>query len=97
VGSRDDNLAYQRERLARLLRHAAEHVPFYRDRLASLFDGSGKIDWSRWGAVPLPTRKDMMEGGDAVRSDALPRGRGAVTRSTTSGSTGAALTGSLRP
>lgn len=89
---RDRIESYQRQRLARLVRHARDHTPFYRERLDGLFDSRGEIDWSNWGAVPLLTRQDMMEHGDALRSSALPPGHGALGYASTSGSTGAPLT-----
>lgn len=52
---------YQRGLLERLLRHAREHVPFYRDsgRLDPLFRRDGAVDWDRWAEVPLLTRQDL--------------------------------------
>eukprot|EP01035_Chromulina_nebulosa_P058735 gene58735-80439_t len=89
---RDRIVAYQRQRLARLVRHARDYVPFYRDRLAGLFDSRGEVDWTNWNTVPILTRADVLAQGKAMRSVALPAGHGAVTEATTSGSTGMALT-----
>jgi phenylacetate-CoA ligase len=83
---------YQRQRLGRLVRHARDHVPFYKDRLNCLFDRNGDIDWSRWTDVPVLTRQDVIDNGEALRSLAMPVGHGKVSRATTSGSTGEPLT-----
>jgi len=82
----------QRRRLERLLRHARNHVPYYRDRLASVIDEHGHVDWVEWAKVPLTSRQDLMEHGLELRSLALPPGHGAVGHATTSGSTGAPVT-----
>lgn len=83
---------YQKQSLGRLLRHAWDYVPFYRDRLTPLFDAGEEVDWHRWAEVPLLTRDDLMEHGATLRSENLPPQQGAVGYFTTSGSTGAPLT-----
>ena len=49
----------QRKNLAKLLRHAREHVPFYAHRLDPVFTPSGDIDWSRWSELPILLRDDL--------------------------------------
>ncbi|GBE43343.1 hypothetical protein BMS3Bbin10_01419 [bacterium BMS3Bbin10] len=56
----DELAAYQRKPLGKILRHAYETVPFYRDRLAVLFSMDGSIDWDRWAEVPFITRNGML-------------------------------------
>jgi phenylacetate-CoA ligase len=83
---------FQATQLARLLKHAREYVPFYRDRLDAAFDSNGRFDWSRWTDIPILTRSDVMESGERMQSLSLPTDHGGTSRSTTSGSTGAPLT-----
>ena len=83
---------FQAEQLTRLLKHAREHVPFYRNRLDAAFDSNDRFSWSRWNEIPILTRSDIMESGEKMQSLSLPTDHGATNRSTTSGSTGAPLT-----
>jgi phenylacetate-CoA ligase len=85
-------LERQRKQLDRLLRHAAEAVPFYRDRLAPVFGNGGTIDWDRWTELPILTRQDLLTSRDAMQSTALPPAQGRVFTDTTSGSTGLPVT-----
>jgi phenylacetate-CoA ligase len=80
-------LAYQEGLLVRLLRHAHEQVPFYRDRLACLFTGGGAIDLARWNEVPILTRAEAAAHTVAMRSPSLPASYGIVRELKTSGST----------
>jgi len=89
---RDRLIELQEKHLALLVRHAREHVPFYRDRLNGVLDKDGHIDRAEWSKLPLLGRQDVMEHGPELRSTALPQGHGGVGYSTTSGSTGAPLT-----
>lgn len=57
--SNETLLAYQRNQLEQLLRHARKHVPFYSKRLDCLFTKSDQIDWSRWQEVPILKRSDL--------------------------------------
>ena len=87
-------LAYQRVLLEQLVRHARTHVPFYRDtgRLDVLFRRDGTIDWGRWGEIPLLTRGEVQQAGDALRSETLPPEHGDTWAYSTSGSTGEPVT-----
>ncbi len=83
---------FQHKRLERLLNHARNYAPFYKDRLDVAFDAKGSLDWSRWRDIPILTRQDLGSHGAEMESSALPMGHGDKIRSTTSGSTGIAIT-----
>ena len=72
-------LELQRHQLNNMLRHAAAHVPYYRER------------WRDEGFAELPIlkRRNLMEHFDALKSERVPREHGAVAEIRTSGSTGA--------
>jgi phenylacetate-CoA ligase len=82
----------QRTHLARLLRHARDHVPFYGERLDALFSRSGDIDWSRWNDIPIVRRADLRDHREAMLSPSLPPVHGRVHDQQSSGSTGARIT-----
>lgn len=88
----DQMRTYQRGQLAQLLRHARAHVPFFRERLAPVFAANGDIDWNRWGDLPILKRQDIVDHGEELRAVSLPAGHGARTQSTTTGTSGAAIT-----
>ena len=69
----------QLRQLGELVRHARASVPYYRDRL-------GAEDLA---GLPLLTRRDLQEHFDALKSERIPAGHGAVAELRTSGSTGA--------
>lgn len=87
----DELAAYQRKTLAKVLRHAYETVPFYRDRLAVLFDKDGTIGWDRWDDVPLLTRSDIQDHGEALISRAVPASHGAAHATQSSGTSGSPI------
>lgn len=78
----------QMRQLDQLLRHAYAHVPFYRDRWRTAFDPSAPASAERLTALPLLTRRDLLESYDALRSENIPPEHGAVAELRTSGSTG---------
>jgi phenylacetate-CoA ligase len=82
---------YQRRQLNSLLKHAHATVPFYRERLQSVFRPDGSIDFSRWHEVPITRRADVSVHGHHLRSEAPPD-HGAVQSITTSGSSGDPIT-----
>jgi phenylacetate-CoA ligase len=88
--SAEEKQQRQRELLEPLLRHARQFVPFYRDsgRLDPLFGRGGNIDWERWSEIPLLTRGEVREAGDALYSTGLPEQHGKTSALFTSGSTG---------
>lgn len=88
----DELAAYQRKTLGRILLHAYETVPFYRDRLEVLFRRNGSIDWDRWDEVPLLTRSEIQDhGADLVSSDS-PKSHGEIYETHSSGTTGSPIT-----
>ncbi len=83
----------QRQLLERLCRHAAAHVPFYRDsnRLAPLFGSDGSFSLDRWEEIPVLTRGEAQQNERALISDKVPAEMLPVTDDRTSGSTGTPL------
>jgi phenylacetate-CoA ligase len=79
-------LRYQHGLLDRLVRHAHANVPFYRDRLASLFNPDGKVDLARWSDVPILTRAEATAGMDEMRAPHLPESYSPIRQFQTSGS-----------
>jgi phenylacetate-CoA ligase len=64
--------AYQRKRLERLLRHASQHVPYYRRIIPR--DGllrNGDVALERFAELPLLTKDILREHFDALKSDDL--------------------------
>lgn len=88
--SQERTLQYQRRLLERLVRHARMTVPYYRDsgRLDVLFTKEDRIDWERWGEVPVLTRSQAQANCDALYAELMPADCGEVRTGTTSGSTG---------
>ncbi|MBT3627026.1 MAG: phenylacetate--CoA ligase family protein [Rhodospirillaceae bacterium] len=81
---------YQFRQLRLLLRHAAQHVPFYRERFRqSGFDPEARITPESWRQIPLLTRSDIQENFAALQSEALPKAHGKIHEVFSSGSTGA--------
>jgi phenylacetate-CoA ligase len=83
---------YQRSQLAQLLRHARSNVPFYAGRLDAVFKRNGDIDWDRWAEIPIVKRQDVVDHGDDMLAQVLPKGHEALTVATTSGTSGVAIT-----
>lgn len=83
--------AYQEEQLARLLRHAYETVPFYRDRLAPLFRRRWGPRMHKWHEIPILTRSDLSGHVPIIRARAIPTEHGEPVKISTSGSTGVPL------
>ncbi|MEO8882954.1 MAG: AMP-binding protein [Devosia sp.] len=82
-------LAFQRQQLAQLLRHARAQSPFYEHRLDAVLRADGGIDWDRWSEIPILKRSDLLEHRDQMLACQLPPGHGPVQEVSTSGSTGA--------
>ena len=88
----DKMLAYQRSLCEPLIRHARANVPFYRDgRLDVLFGPDDRIDWERWGDVPVLTRKQAQDNVQALYAESIPPECGGVVTGYTAGSTGTPL------
>src|ERR1700730_12932178 len=83
--------SYQQGLLARLVRHAQERAPFYRERLRCVFTPDGAIDLSRWNEVPILSRDDVIRYRDSLRVHDLETEYGELVEPWTSGSTGAPL------
>ncbi|MDY0392057.1 MAG: phenylacetate--CoA ligase family protein [Candidatus Bipolaricaulis sp.] len=85
--SAQDLEAEQRRRLAALVRHAYENVPYYRKILkqAGVISGNG-VDLSRWSEIPILTRQDLRERYDDLKSRDLAQR--AWYENATGGSTG---------
>jgi phenylacetate-CoA ligase len=78
----------QRMRLAGLLRHAWEQVPYYRDVLESCGAvRDGRVDLDRFTDIPFLTKDIIRVEGDRLRAKALPQGRKAYPNAS-GGSTG---------
>jgi phenylacetate-CoA ligase len=82
---------YQARMVADVVRHAHDNVPFYRDRLACLFDDQGDVDLRRWSEVPIVTRAEAAQHAAEMRAVDLPPVHGPVSETKTTGSTGIPL------
>jgi len=90
--ARKDILAYQKQLLEKLCRHARAHVPFYRDgRLAPLFDRDDRFDMRRWEEVPVLTRMEAWRQRDAIQAERVPQNMEPLVPGGTTGSTGTPL------
>ena len=79
----------QLRQLELLARHAAETVPFYRDRLDPLSAmKSGGLTPEIWRELPVLTRSEIQDAGDSLISTNLPADHGSPFDVRTSGSTG---------
>jgi phenylacetate-CoA ligase len=82
----------QRAQLERVVRHAAETVPYYKDRFAAAgLALPAKIDHAFLRTIPISTRDELQLAGDRLTSLRPPPEHGQVQFSTTSGSTGKPL------
>ena len=70
-----------------LLRHCAEHVPYYRELLGKSITPE-LLTPEQWQNVPLLTRDKLQQAGESLRAKALPKSHGKVRLNRTSGSTG---------
>ena len=84
-------MRYRRHTLAPMLMHARKTIPFYRDRLAPIFDEAGRIRWGQWTAIPIMSRSDLQTEGDRLISTDIPERHLPLSRETSSGSTGIPL------
>jgi len=86
-----DQLARQQDhRLAAILNHAAERSPYYRARWPRSAPIGAVDARRRLAELPFLTKADLQTSADELR--AYPRPSGQVTRKTTGGSTGQAVT-----
>ncbi|MCZ6482604.1 MAG: phenylacetate--CoA ligase family protein [Alphaproteobacteria bacterium] len=86
-------LKHQFRQIELLLAHAARTVPFYRERLKILTGTKrGDLTLDLFRRIPLLTRTDIQEAGDALITRRLPKGHGKPFDLSTSGSTGSPIT-----
>lgn len=80
---------HQFRQLALVLGHAHRTVPFYRKRLDAFgWVPSRDISPDQWQELPLLTRREVQDAGDALQSRALPAVHGKAAAVFTSGATG---------
>lgn len=84
---------FQMRQLRLLLEHAGQTVPFYRERFRNAGFDPRQFDWQDFSALPLLTRPDIQNAGDALHSRNVPAGHGRLTEYQTSGSTGTPIRG----
>jgi phenylacetate-coenzyme A ligase PaaK-like adenylate-forming protein len=82
--------AYRAPLAARLLAHAQQHTPFYRDRIAFDVASPGAID-RFWPEIPVLRRAEAMANRGGLFSTTTPAEHGRVKDGETSGSTGMPL------
>ncbi len=79
----------QHGQLAALLDHAWRTVPWYRERLASAgYEPGIPFPQDNWSRIPILTRGEVVNGGDALLSVMVPASHGGLGEIHTSGSTG---------
>jgi phenylacetate-CoA ligase len=84
--------ARQFDQLREILAHAAQTVPFHRERLiAAGIDPARAIAPAAFARLPLLTRREIQTQGVALQSSALPPGHGQLVEHLTSGSIGEPL------
>ncbi len=84
---------WQYRQLGRLCTHALKTVPFYSERLRAAGLRAGQtLSPEIWAQIPLLTREDIQDAGDALLSTKIPAGHGRNAKITTSGSTGKPVT-----
>lgn len=88
----EERVLQQRRDLAKLLRHAQQNVPFYRDRLNGVLSKDGGIDWDKWNEIPIVKRSDLLNRRAEMLASSMPRGHGQIHESKSSGSTGPRIT-----
>lgn len=85
-------VAKQFDELRALLAHAAQTVPFYRERLRTAgIDPAHAIEPEAFVRLPLLTRRDVQVQGSALLSQAPPSAHGDLVEHKTGGSTGEPL------
>ncbi|MFT5446313.1 MAG: phenylacetate-CoA ligase [Gammaproteobacteria bacterium] len=79
----------QLEQLRRVLRHAQQSVPFYRqqDAYADTFQAA-YAGWDEWHRLPILEREDLQRAGTAINSTQVPADHGNTSLMVTTGSTG---------
>lgn len=83
--------ALQRKALQRILIHAWQQAPAYRERLGPLFAAGDQTDLSRWNDIPVLTRKVAQARTEEFYARQVPDQAGESFEQQTSGSTGMPL------
>lgn len=83
--------ALQQKGLVRMLTHAWQQAPAYRERLAPLFAAGETPDLSKWDDIPVLTRKEAQANTESFYAKQVPDQAGATFDQQTSGSTGMPL------
>lgn len=86
--SPDTLLSHQLRQAAALVSFAADNVPFYRDRLNGLRDGTEPLSLEEWRRLPLLERSDIRQSATALEATRVLPGHDVSYRALTSGSTG---------
>lgn len=90
----DEIHAGQFRQLGRVLSHASNTVPYYRERLKEWgIKNPEKITSEEWRELPWLRRQDIQAAGDELHSESVPRGHGRVSVIHTSGTTGQPIRG----
>ncbi|SDW59916.1 phenylacetate--CoA ligase family protein [Marinobacter mobilis] len=87
--SREKLEAYQKERLADLVRYAAEKSPYYRELLNNLDAGANDPDLRAFERIPVTTKYDIRNNLDQFISDDYRKDE--LVQAKTGGSTGVSL------
>lgn len=82
--------AMQLQQFRQVYAHALATVPFYQQQLAGRA-AAEVTDWNRYRELPVITRSAVQQAGAAMHSAMPPREHGALTRTESSGSSGAPL------
>jgi phenylacetate-CoA ligase len=78
----------QMRQLCALLEHAHKHVPYYRSSWGSGFHAGASASADGLAALPLLTRRDLLQNYDKLKSERIPQQHGKTAELRTSGSTG---------
>lgn len=90
--SADELVTNQFRQLSRLVSHAIETVPFYRERMVHLRDpGNPLALQENWRSIPALTRTEVQASASHLSSNRVPKDHGSVHSMVTSGSTGQPL------
>ncbi len=91
--SADVLAAAQFGQLNRLVAHAYNSVPLYRQRLSAIGYAPGQaMTPDLWRSLPILSRRDIQQAGRSLQSTLVPPDHGATSTGSTSGSTGVPVT-----
>ena len=86
--SADQILDHQLRQLGPLLTHFQHTSPFFKDRLDDLQADPRNLDFDAFQRIPILTRTEIQDAGDAMLSTAIPKDHGRLLSASSSGSTG---------